>query len=744
MLETPLATFFLDQPVNESTVPAGPRFLQGWVVAKPGIVITDLRLRVGPRLFPVFHGHPRADLARHFGAREPFLLAGFEAEIELTAGENRLEFDACLITGEWRPLITQVLYAIDNTFDPLPRAGTVNPHEFSRALRLTLQRARDLPLEQAAHEVAALLPYPFVTRFSAIPFHGHLHHPPLLLRADFGRMIVEGWIFHETKRIRQVAATVDLQAWQTLEMGGERPYVASLHPDQPHARFSGIHGFIDIPAQLPQPVSVRLYAELEEGNWTLCHVQRNHVYDHEQNKVPYVAGSLPTFWRAAKALEKACLARGFLVPRERKFYETLREDWRDYRIRRLPRRAPAPDEPRSATIGTAPGRAPARVTLVTHNLNYEGAPLFLVEYAGFLAAHGSALTIVSAAEGPLRARYEALGARVHLVDVKPLREATRAGDLRREIAALGRTIDLDDADLVVANTLSAYWGIHLAKHARRPSLFYIHESTTPDCFYLGQCPPSLLPVVKQSFALASHVSFLTESTRHYYRPLLTRANHSLNPGWIDLARLDHFRATHTRESLRARLHLAPATRLVINPGTVCERKGQHIFARAVDLLWRSHPHLAAHAEFLMIGARHTRFDREMDDLLGTLNRPNLRLVPETPAPYDYYGAADLYVCSSYEESFPRVVLEAMGFSLPILSSAVHGIPEMVRADREALLVPPGDSAALAAGMARLLSDPSAGTTLASRARSRVAADYDSVTLLPRHLALACAVSLGKL
>ncbi len=742
MLETPLATFFLDHPVNESTVPAGPRFLQGWVVAKPGIVISDLRLRIGPRMFPVFHGHPRADLAQHFGAREPFLLAGFEAEIELTAGENCLEFEACLITGEWRPLITQMLYAIDNTFDPLPRAGTVNPHEFSRALRLTLQRARDFPLEQAAGEVAALLPYPFVTRFSAIPFHGHLHHPPLLLRADFGRMIVEGWIFHETKRIRQVAATVDLQAWQTLEMGGERPYVASLHPDQPNARFSGIHGFIDIPAQLAQPVSVRLYAELEEGIWTLCHVQRNHVYDHEQNKAPYVAGGLPTFWRAAKALEKACLARGFTVPRARKFYETLREDWRDYRIRRVPRRAPAPDEPQAAIAATE--HAPARITLVTHNLNYEGAPLFLVEYAEFLAQRGSALTVISAADGPLRARYEALGATVRLVDVQPLREATSAGDLRRELAALARTTDLRDADLVVANTLSAYWGIHLAKRARRRSLFYIHESTTPDCFYLGQCPPSLLPVVKQTFALASHVSFLTESTRHYYRPLLTRANHSLNPGWIDLARLDRFRTTRTRESLRARLHLAPATRLVINPGTVCERKGQHIFARAVDLLWRSHPQLASHAEFLMIGARQTRFDREMDDLLGTLNRPNLRLVPETSAPYDYYGAADLYVCSSYEESFPRVVLEAMGFSLPILASAVHGVPEMVRADREALLVPPGDSSALAAGMARLLGDPSAGATLAAHARSRVAADYDSATLLPRHLALACAVALGKL
>ncbi len=741
MQETPLATFFLDEPAHESTVPAGPRLIRGWAVARPGVVITDLRLRLGERLFPVFHGHPRADLARHFGAREPFLLAGFEAEIELAPGENRLEFDACLLTGEWRPLVTQLLYAIDNPFEPLPRTGIVNPHEFSRALRLTLQRARDQPLEQAAQEVAAALPLPFVTRFAAVPFHGHLHHPPLLLRADFGRMIVEGWIFHETRRIRQVAATVDLQAWQTLEMGGERPYVAGLHPDQPNARFSGIHGFIDIPAQLPQPVSVRLYAELDEGEWTLCHVQRNHVYDHEQNKQPYAAGSLPTFWRAAKALESACLARGFAVPRDRNFYATLREDWTDYRTRRLPRRAapPAQTEANAAAEVPPSGAATGCVALVTHNLNYEGAPLFLVEFAEYLAGRGSRLQVISAAEGPLRARYEALGATVTVVDVAALRQATDAGGLRRALAALARTLDLGAADLVVANTLSAYWGVHLAKRARRPSLFYIHESTTPDCFYLGHLPPAVLPVVKETFALASHVSFLTDSTRRYYRPLLTRANHGLNPGWIDLRKLDAHRASHSRESLRARLHLAPATRLVINPGTVCERKGQHIFARAVDLLWRAHPDLAAHAEFLMIGARETRFDREMDDLLGTLNRPNLRLVPETPAPYDYYGAADLYVCSSYEESFPRVVLEAMGFGLPILATAVHGIPEMVRADREAVLVPPGDSAALAAGLARLLANPVAGAALGTAARARVG-EFSAETLLPRHAAWAAGLA----
>ena len=246
-----------------------------------------------------------------------------------------------------------------------------------------------------------------------------------------------------------------------------------------------------------------------------------------------------------------------------------------------------------------------------------------------------------------------------------------------------------EASLVVANTLSAWWGVHLAHAAGRPSLLYIHESTSPNGFFRGLLPAPALAVVEETFRLASRVSFLTATTQRYYTALSDGSNYCLNPGWIDLAAIARFRAAHTRETLRSRLGIAPGRKLVINVGTVCERKGQHLFARAVNLLWENAPDLAAAADFVMIGGRDTPYDRDLAKFLTQLNRPNLRVLPETGGIYDFYGAADLFVCSSYEESFPRVVLEAMAFALPIASTEVHGIPEMARPDREALLVPAG-------------------------------------------------------
>jgi glycosyltransferase involved in cell wall biosynthesis len=144
----------------------------------------------------------------------------------------------------------------------------------------------------------------------------------------------------------------------------------------------------------------------------------------------------------------------------------------------------------------------------------------------------------------------------------------------------------------------------------------------------------------------------------------------------------------------------------------------------------------------MLGGGDTPFDAVLADLLAQLNRPNLVVHPATPDYFPYYAAADLFVCSTYEESSPRVILEAMACGTPILSSSVQGIPEQVRPDREATLVPAGDTVALGEGMAKLLRSPDLARTLAARARTRVMAEFDAAILLPRHAALASAVAAG--
>lgn len=68
---------------------------------------------------------------------------------------------------------------------------------------------------------------------------------------------------------------------------------------------------------------------------------------------------------------------------------------------------------------------------------------------------------------------------------------------------------------------------------------------------------------------------------------------------------------------------------------------------------------------------------------------------------DYYSAADIFVLSSAWEGLPMVILEAMGYGLPIITTAVGGAEETVANDD--WIVPPRDPAALAEAIERMSS-----------------------------------------
>ena len=78
-----------------------------------------------------------------------------------------------------------------------------------------------------------------------------------------------------------------------------------------------------------------------------------------------------------------------------------------------------------------------------------------------------------------------------------------------------------------------------------------------------------------------------------------------------------------------------------------------------------------------------------------------------------YQSADVALNPSRVDNMPNSVLEALASGVPVVSTHVGGVPDMVEHDRTALLVPPQDAQAMADSVARLLTDRELAHRIAS-------------------------------
>lgn len=84
-----------------------------------------------------------------------------------------------------------------------------------------------------------------------------------------------------------------------------------------------------------------------------------------------------------------------------------------------------------------------------------------------------------------------------------------------------------------------------------------------------------------------------------------------------------------------------------------------------------------------------------------------------------YDASDIYLNTSRVDNQPVSILEAFACGLPVVSTAVGGIPYMVTHERDALLAPDDDAAALAVLLDRLMREPGLSRRLAAAGYGRL-------------------------
>jgi glycosyltransferase involved in cell wall biosynthesis len=97
----------------------------------------------------------------------------------------------------------------------------------------------------------------------------------------------------------------------------------------------------------------------------------------------------------------------------------------------------------------------------------------------------------------------------------------------------------------------------------------------------------------------------------------------------------------------------------------------------------------------------------------------------------FLAGLDVAVLCSRAEGMPNAVLEYMAAGRPVVATAVGATPELIADGEHGLLVPPGDAAALARAIARLLADPALARRLGEAARWRARERYGREAMVRR-------------
>ncbi len=364
-------------------------------------------------------------------------------------------------------------------------------------------------------------------------------------------------------------------------------------------------------------------------------------------------------------------------------------------------------------------QGPIKTIIFSHNLNYEGASISLKELVFGLVRHEVIdPTVIAFNDGPLRADYEFNGVAVQVLP-NILNKISMQKHLKVEVDHLALLIKESGARLVFANTLLNFPAILAAEHAGIPSIWNPRESEAWDS-YFGFLPN---PVAQQAIAaigLPKKVIFVAEATREIWSSFDIMNRSKVIHNGINLDRFPLRDDLNETARCRSELGLKPNSLVLLCVGTLCDRKGQIDLVEAFAVLPKSTSNII---EIMLIGDDSSQYAELVKARCRSLQngaQTKIRIIQPTKAIEKFYAAADIFVLSSKVESFPRVVLEAMAFGLPIITTPVFGLIEQVIEGKNALFYPPGDSRLLAEKIEKLVNDNELRIRMGENSRQRIA------------------------
>lgn len=224
--------------------------------------------------------------------------------------------------------------------------------------------------------------------------------------------------------------------------------------------------------------------------------------------------------------------------------------------------------------------------------------------------------------------------------------------------------------------------------------------------------------LKKYFAASKIVTVSESIARSLFENGIPAENIAVIHSGFDISK---FRHLPNPKIMKERLGIEKNFPVIGIVGALAHHKGHKTLLKALEKIWINFP------STIVVFAGE---GRAKEDIIKSFERKALPAIflgfVENVAPI--YKSFDIFVLPSISgEGSPAVIKEAAAACVPVVATRVGGVEEILRPDKEALLVPPSDPIKLADAIITLLKNPNFASQLVEAARKRVEIfDFDFV------------------
>jgi glycosyltransferase involved in cell wall biosynthesis len=349
-----------------------------------------------------------------------------------------------------------------------------------------------------------------------------------------------------------------------------------------------------------------------------------------------------------------------------------------------------------------------KILYVNHEVECGGAEHSLLELIQGLDHERFEVHLACSMEGPLTDRARELGAEIHLVPMLFQGKLRKLWGLFRASMRLRKLIRSAGIQLVHTNSLIAgYCGIFAAKLCNIPSIWHVRDISYPD-------PAKKLCTQARRVIANSKATAESLDVPEQHENKVEVIYNGVAPRFFEQA--------ESGREVREELQVNADEKLVGIFGRLDPWKGHRDFLRASKRILSSHSNttFVVVGDVLFAGTRTLQegFRERLENYtreIGVFGKV-LFLGHRTDVPRLLAAMSVVVHPSAEPEPFGRVIAEAHAVGVPVVASALGGIPEIITHGVNGFLFTPGDTEELAECVCRLLGDEDLASELGRTGR----------------------------